>query len=339
MTPEITAIDRASDALFGVLNASYDLIDFARDPRSFVPPATLHELMPPGLEPHLDPALVELRHLPRAEESWVQARETVVAAVLDEAGRLLTSYYSAYIGLCSCLVSGNILDEFTAARPGPVAWGGIHAPSPPAWVVALALAVDERIRLAAGLECIDLSGRALRAEDRGAILKRWPEVRVALAALQLPDRAVVGADLEAAVAVAAVAARTRRAPAGGDNKANDPPPKNVGRLQFDDASLTVRIDGGAPIRAKNPRAYQIFKAIAQASPDVINRIDIRQAVCGTKGDKTIRHLIDGLPRPLRDAVESDTTGFWLRLPPPGTPATEAAKPRAKKVRKQPPTRP
>ena len=99
MSPADTAIDCASDALFGVMNATYDLLDFARHPRSFIPPLTLDELMPPLLEPLLDPAHVKMQRPPGADESWAQSRATIVAQILEEAGGLLDSYFAAHASL------------------------------------------------------------------------------------------------------------------------------------------------------------------------------------------------------------------------------------------------
>jgi hypothetical protein len=91
--------------------------------------------------------------------------------------------------------------------------------------------------------------------------------------------------------------------------------KGRARIAFDDNALTVTIDDKGPIHVENPRAYKLFRVIADASPDVINARDIQAKVSGTGGDKAIPRLRARLPRVLRDAVKSDTRGFWLQLPP------------------------
>jgi hypothetical protein len=87
------------------------------------------------------------------------------------------------------------------------------------------------------------------------------------------------------------------------------------RLEFDNLSLTVRIDGGRSIQVSNPRAYGGFRVIADANPNVVNRPHIQSAVRGTRGDRTIPNLIAELPPALRAAVQSNNTGYWLCLPP------------------------
>jgi hypothetical protein len=207
MTAE-AAVARASDALFDALNATYDLIDFARHPGSFIPTATLDELIPPEREPRLDSALVALRRSPGADASWARACDYVKAQVLEKAGRVLENHYKTHAPLYDCLCAGAI-DDLTAAKPVAVAWAGTHSASSAVWVVELVLAAAERIRFAAGLERIDLSSRALRPEDGAAVLVRWNDVREALAALRLPDREEVAAHLDGAIAAANVAARAK----------------------------------------------------------------------------------------------------------------------------------
>ena len=207
----------------------------------------------------------------------------------------------------------NLLDELIAAKPVPVACAGIYAPSSAAWVLALDLTVDDHILRAAGLERIDLGSGALGAEDRDAIRDRWPEVRDALMIVGLPERAALAAEVDGVIAVAKVAAMTRRAQEASPSRS----PQAAQRLRFEDISLTVAIDGGKPIQVENAKAYRIFKTIAEASPKVINRVDIKLAVEGTQGDRTIPGLIRQLPEPLKDAVKRDNTGYWLCLPTVG----------------------
>jgi hypothetical protein len=92
------------------------------------------------------------------------------------------------------------------------------------------------------------------------------------------------------------------------------PPPEVLRLRFDDASLTVVIDDGKPIGVKDPKAYQIFKVIANAAPNIVPRKTIQNTVAATRGDRTIRKLLLSLPEPLRTAWKNTTRGYYLRLP-------------------------
>jgi hypothetical protein len=84
-------------------------------------------------------------------------------------------------------------------------------------------------------------------------------------------------------------------------------------LAFDDARLTVTLDG-APHEVLNPKAYHVYKAIVTRTVPKITGDSIRKRVPGVNGQKTIRSLIDGLPKALRLTVKSDTHGYWFRLP-------------------------
>ena len=55
------------------------------------------------------------------------------------------------------------------------------------------------------------------------------------------------------------------------------------RIQFDDQALTVTIDGGASDTVENPKAYKLFRTIAEAAPGIVNTADINSAVPGTNG--------------------------------------------------------
>src|SRR5262249_40940278 len=97
----------------------------------------------------------------------------------------------------------------------------------------------------------------------------------------------------------------------------DGQPEQAKRFRFDDASLVVSIDGGPPIQVENPKAYLLFKTVANASPRIITAHGIREKVAGLHGDKGIPRTRDELPEPLKSSLKSDTRGYWLRLPPPG----------------------
>jgi hypothetical protein len=90
-----------------------------------------------------------------------------------------------------------------------------------------------------------------------------------------------------------------------------PPPET--RLAFDDATLTVALDGTRH-RVEDPRAYAVYKAIAKRDAPTITKIGIQAKVRGVKGQKTIPGLIDALPPALRQTVNRDTTGYWIVLP-------------------------
>jgi hypothetical protein len=85
------------------------------------------------------------------------------------------------------------------------------------------------------------------------------------------------------------------------------------RLLFDQETLTITLDG-QPYQLDDPRAFSLYRAISEASPDLITRPAIRLAVKGLQGDKTIPNKINSLPEALRDTVESDTRGYWIVLP-------------------------
>jgi hypothetical protein len=90
-------------------------------------------------------------------------------------------------------------------------------------------------------------------------------------------------------------------------------PRPSAGLAFDDARLTVTLDD-ARHEVLNPKAYHIYKAIVTRTVPKITSDGIRKRVPGVNGQKTIRNLIDGLPKALRLTVKSDTHGYWFRLP-------------------------
>jgi RNase P subunit RPR2 len=96
-------------------------------------------------------------------------------------------------------------------------------------------------------------------------------------------------------------------------RALEPPPPKP-RLGFDDETQTVVLDGVSR-PCPNPRCYFLYKAIADRKGKEVNSTALRSEVKGTGGDKTIRKLLDTLPRALRSTVKSGPLGYWLNLPP------------------------
>jgi hypothetical protein len=91
-----------------------------------------------------------------------------------------------------------------------------------------------------------------------------------------------------------------------------PPTK---RLMFDAAALIVTLDGTA-FHVPDPKAFSIFKLIADAAPATLTEMDIQRKVRGTKGRGAVRRRLKSLPAPLRDAIKGNNRGRWLCLPPP-----------------------
>jgi hypothetical protein len=89
-------------------------------------------------------------------------------------------------------------------------------------------------------------------------------------------------------------------------------PRQEQRIAFDDHALTVTLDG-VPYKIDNPYAYAIYKAVVCRQAATITRKNIRTAVKGVAGDKTIPRLIDTLPDALRRTVRSSTKGYWHEL--------------------------
>jgi hypothetical protein len=85
------------------------------------------------------------------------------------------------------------------------------------------------------------------------------------------------------------------------------------RLAFDDDTHIVTLDG-TPHHVANPKAYAVYQAIVERDDATITKGGIQARVKGVAGQKTIPNLIDALPRPVRQTVKQDTTGFWHELP-------------------------
>ncbi len=91
------------------------------------------------------------------------------------------------------------------------------------------------------------------------------------------------------------------------------PPAGATRLHFDPQTQAVTLDGKShPI--KNPRAFKLYRAIADCNGEPITRAKLRQPPHYFKGDKTVRKLLDTLPSVLGKTVLSHTSGYWLHLP-------------------------
>jgi hypothetical protein len=210
--PSPSPIDRAADTLFEALNATYDLVEFAQDAASLMPPATLAELIPAHLDTWLEPNWGAIRTAPGAEEAYARTRDKLRASVTEKAGQRLAEFYAVHRPIFEFFLGTGNLNILTAAKPQAVAWAGIHAPSASAWVVALVFDVADRIRCASGMPSFDLSGGTLRPKDRMAMTERWGALRECLATMHLPGRSEVAAELEGAIAVAIVSS-SRQPPA------------------------------------------------------------------------------------------------------------------------------
>jgi hypothetical protein len=90
-----------------------------------------------------------------------------------------------------------------------------------------------------------------------------------------------------------------------------------GRLQFDPDTHTITLDN-TPFQGLHPKAFAVYKAIADARPQPITKAQIQGKVRACQGDKIIRRLLKNLPEPLRETVHSGPDGYWVNLgPPPG----------------------
>jgi hypothetical protein len=86
------------------------------------------------------------------------------------------------------------------------------------------------------------------------------------------------------------------------------------RLSFNKLTWTVTLDG-KPEQIQDPKAFAVYKAIADKKGGIITKAEIRGLVPGTRGQKTIRTLLDSLPRRLRSTVKTLCgRGYALQLP-------------------------
>jgi hypothetical protein len=98
-----------------------------------------------------------------------------------------------------------------------------------------------------------------------------------------------------------------------------PRPAVAVRLSFDDAAWAVTLDGKR-IVVDNPKAYQLYKAIAEATEPLTKprlRTVLKGKVSGLGGDHTIPRLLKKLPAPLWATLSRTTSGCSARLPPLG----------------------
>jgi hypothetical protein len=90
-------------------------------------------------------------------------------------------------------------------------------------------------------------------------------------------------------------------------------PIHAERLQFDLQTYTIILDN-KPYKIDYPKAFLVYKAIADKGGATITKGRIRDVVLGVRGQKTIPKLLKTLPPKLRKTVEIGSTGYWLRLP-------------------------
>jgi hypothetical protein len=107
-------------------------------------------------------------------------------------------------------------------------------------------------------------------------------------------------------------------PPRADDGEADHPIQEKERLGFDPLTQTITLDG-TPYDIADPKAFAVYQAIACACPTPLTKSAIQKLVTGCRGDKKIRRLLDGLPKPLRVTVRSGSNGYWLNLNPPANP--------------------
>jgi hypothetical protein len=84
------------------------------------------------------------------------------------------------------------------------------------------------------------------------------------------------------------------------------------RLAFDKFTQAITLDG-TPYQIADPKAFSVYKAIAEACPQPVTAADIRPKVAGCKGKNKVGQLLNTLPAPLRATVRSGNAGYWLSL--------------------------
>jgi hypothetical protein len=85
------------------------------------------------------------------------------------------------------------------------------------------------------------------------------------------------------------------------------------RIEFDSRTQSVTLDGN-PFPIDDPKAFEVYQAIADSCPHPLTRAAISSRVKGVHGGKKVRRLLDSLPEPLARTVLSGPNGYWLRLP-------------------------
>jgi hypothetical protein len=85
------------------------------------------------------------------------------------------------------------------------------------------------------------------------------------------------------------------------------------RVAFDPESQTLVLDG-KKFLFENPRAFFLYKAIADKKGEPITRAELRKQIKNLKGDKTIPNLQAKWPTELRATIKRGTCGYWLCLP-------------------------
>jgi hypothetical protein len=85
------------------------------------------------------------------------------------------------------------------------------------------------------------------------------------------------------------------------------------RLSFDETTHTIHLDGKSYSIAE-PKAFALYMRLAAQKGAPITRQQLRSSDLRFRGDKTVPRLRDKLPRPLRNTVRSNNSGYWLQLP-------------------------
>jgi hypothetical protein len=86
------------------------------------------------------------------------------------------------------------------------------------------------------------------------------------------------------------------------------------RLQMNPQTQIITLDGKAH-QIADPKAFAVYETIACSCPKPLTKAAIQDRVAGCRGDKTIRKLLDGLPKQVRQTILSGPNGYWLRLDP------------------------
>ena len=175
---------------------------------------------------------------------------------------------------------------------------------------ALQLGIDDA-RWAGLAELAGLASPAGPAEPKDRVIsrlleagRRWDEVK----ALAPEDARLVllGVLRGGPTASAASAAAVPVAP-------HEPDPPTGARLTFDEQTWTVTLDG-VSYHVDDPKAFLVYRAIAEAEQQPVTNATIRSVVRGVAGRKAIRRQLDRLPPALLETISTNTTGHCLVLP-------------------------